>query len=155
MHQRLRQPQPLQHAPRKTADAAIGRAVQIELRQHALGARTRFPAPQSRQPGARFDPLAGGQKRIGSGRLRQIADAAPRFGGSNIPAQQAYASPCRGYEAQQDLNRRGFAGAVGAEEAKNGAGRDGQGDAVERDDPSAGRPPVREADAQVRNLNGR
>ncbi len=134
--QRGRQPEALLHALREAAGPVVGAVGEADEGEDPLDLR----APVlPRQPGelrVEGQHLARGQPGLVAEQLGQIAHAASRLAVADRAAEDL-ARPCRRpREPEEELDRRGLAGAVGTEEAEHLARVDAEVEVVEGDGPA-------------------
>ncbi len=119
MHQGLRQADALQHALRVGAHAPVGRAGEADPGDHLIDARLERGLRHAADAGVKTHQLATAQVAVKVGRLRQVADIAPRLDLAARHAKDAHVAD-RGLEqAEDDLDRGALAGAVRTEQAEN------------------------------------
>ena len=118
--QRGGQPQPLSHPEGEPADPAAGGVGQADLLQHLVRPMVRQPGGAGHRPQMVPGAAAGMEAR----RLEQRSDDPGRLVEFGVAALlDGGPASVRGDEAQQHAQRRGLAGAVGAEEpGHRGAG---------------------------------
>ena len=133
MDQRAQQLHLLRHALGQLADLAVGGMAQAVFLQQRARAPTSFGQRQPAQCAEKSYRVIGLHRRIQPALLGQIADQMHDFLRAFV-AEHA-AQPAVGIDdAQQDAQRGGLAGAIGAENAVDQAFGHRQVDAIDRDD---------------------
>ena len=116
---RLRQLDPLLHAGRVAADRPIALLVQAHVAEHLGGPLARGSGRQPGHTAHVAHELRGGDIGREAVVLRQVAHELPdlRSAGGHVHLHHRRAAARRGEEAEQDLEQRALAGAVGAHKA--------------------------------------
>ena len=121
----------LRHAFGQGADRLFRPVAKVVLGEQGVGAAPAFGQRQAAQRAHEGDRLARMHRRIEAALLGQIADLAARIE-RPLAAEHAPAAARRIDDPEQHPQRRRLARAVGAEQAVDGAGGDGEADAVDR-----------------------
>ena len=125
VHERLREPEPLQHALRVGPDAAVGGVCEADAARAGRararrGRRAETPCMRASTSSA-SRPVRNGGKRWPSGR-KPVGTA--RRGSRDVHAEDLGRAGRRADEAEQQLDERRLAGPVGPEQAERLAGGD-------------------------------
>ncbi len=120
---------PLENPP--TASSA--RSSRSTCRNASVAARRRVLAGEARQLGVQHEDLAGPQPRLVAEELREVADPPPCGPVAEGGAEDPTGARGRSREAQEQLDGRGLARAVGPEQPDELPATDREVNAVERD----------------------
>ncbi len=121
----------LRHALGQGADRLSRPFAEAVLGEQFVGAAAPFGERQAAQRAHEGDRLARGHRRVEAALLGQIADRVRRLDRA-VVAEHAAAARRRVDDPEQHAQGGGLAGAVGAEQAVDRAGRDREADPVDR-----------------------
>jgi hypothetical protein len=144
MHQRGGELHALLVAERQRLDARAGIADHLERREQLVRARARLRLRHAAQTREVYELLEHAHLRIQAAFLRHVSEPAPDRGVDGATPPPHLPRVCLEH-AERDPHRRRLAGAVASDETHDAAFRNGERDAVERDD-------VSEAAVQVDEL---
>ena len=133
MDDRLRQADALGHALRVAANAVVAAPAQARPVEDLGDARRRSAALEARPAGVQLEQRRAGQPIVKAEVLGQVADPPAGLGIASSLSEQARLAAGRRNQAEQDLDRRRLAGAVGAQKAEDFTGLDGEVQPVQRD----------------------
>ena len=126
MDQAHREIEPLLHAPRVGADDAVRGVGELDQRQQLGNAWVAVARRQVLHAGLEEQVLAAGEQRIQSDFLRHPANGSPQraplFG--HVKACHRGPATRRTQQREQNLDRRRFSGAVGAQQTEDRAVKD-------------------------------
>ena len=135
VHERERQVEPPLHAARVAAHLAVGRVRVRPTRSSSAAPRAARSAPrQAVERGLELHVLGAGEERVERGLLERRPDRGAHPGSlvDHVVAGHARAARRGRQQRGEHVDGRGLAGAVGAQEAEDLAGRDLDVDAVNR-----------------------
>ena len=131
-HQRLRDPDPLQHALGELAQGPAARVVEADARDQAIGAAASLRRRHVAQRADEIQELFRREVIVEVGALGQVADPALGRQARHRQPQHLGAPAGREDEAHQHLEGGGLAGAVGAQEPEDLAAMDVEADVFHR-----------------------
>jgi len=133
VNDRLRQTNPLGHALRVGPNPVAAPPSQPDALEGLGNATPAFGRVYAGQPPVQVEQLGARQPVMKAKILGQVTDSPPGFGIADGLAEQARLAAARRNQAQQDLDRRRLAGAVGAQKAEDFTRLDDQVQPVQRD----------------------